>query len=208
MAAMSDTQMNTNMHKAFLREIDRIKQGVTSIDWSDQAARQGVAGRYQFFSQVLHEHHSTEDTYLWPKVKTSASPDEIAVLDAMEAEHAALVDVLNRLDKEFAALDASTNSAALATDLDQLREVLAAHCAHEEAEGIQIVQKYLTEEDFKAFKSAVRSAPGSDYVLPWVCDGADQPIVDSTWGMLPPPVRMMVKPMMTRKYRKFSATWV
>lgn len=208
MPAMTDTRMNSNMHLAFLRDIDLVKRGLAAIDLSNEAQRTGVADRYAFFSTMLHEHHTMEDTYLWPKVMSAATPQEQETLKSMESEHASLVEVLNRLDQEFAALSANSDRPALTADLDKLREVLAAHCEHEESVGIGIVQKYLTEEDFKEFKSATRSGPNSSYVLSWVCDGASKEVCDSTWGMIPAVPRAIVRPMLNRKYEKFKATWI
>ena len=208
MAAMTDTRMNSNMHLAFLRDIDLVKRGLTAIDLSNEAQRAGVADRYAFFSAVLHEHHTVEDTYLWPKVMASATPQEQDILNSMESEHASLVALLDKLDQAFASLNATSDKASLTADLDKFREILAAHCAHEEAEGINVVQKYLTEADFAEFKSATRHGPNASYVLPWVCDGASKEVCDSTWGMIPAVPRAIVRPMLTRKYNKFKATWI
>ena len=208
MAVMTDTRMNSNMHLAFLRDIDLVKRGLGAIDLSNEGQRAGVAGRYAFFSEMLHEHHTIEDTYLWPKVMASATPEEQAILNAMEAEHGSLVALLDKLDQEFASLNADSDKAALTADLDKLREVLATHCDHEETEGMGIVQKYLNEEDFKEFKSATRSGPNTSYVLPWVCDGASKEVCNSTWGMIPAVPRAIVRPMFNRKYEKFKATWI
>ena len=49
-----------------------------------------------------------------------------------------------------------------------------------------------------------RGAPNSSLILPWMCDGADPAVQASTWGTIPAPVRLFVKPMMTRKYVAFT----
>src|ERR1035437_7295983 len=94
LTAMTDTSMNTNMHSAFQREILRLREGLRKADLSDAKATKGLARRYKFFSVTLHQHHQGEDTFQWPNIRPKANPQEIAVLDAMEAEHGALASVL------------------------------------------------------------------------------------------------------------------
>ena len=205
MSAMKDTSMNTNMHAAFKREIGRIKAGLASVDLSDEAARTGLANRYTFFSETLHHHHEGEDTYLFERVKPKATPAQVAVLDQMEVEHAEMLEVLTALDAEFAALGATSDKVAISNRLDALLTVLGQRCEHEEREGIAIVQEHITEADLKEFMKFNRSGAQANYVLPWVCDGAEPAVQTSVWGMIPAPVRVFLRPQMTKKYDKFSS---
>lgn len=204
MSAMKDTSMNTNMHAAFKREIARIKAGLAKADLGDSAVRTKLAARYSFFSETLHHHHEGEDTYLFERVKPKATPAQVAVLDQMEAEHAEMLEVLTSLDTEFKTLSAETDKVALNNQFDALATVLGQHCAHEEAEGIAIVQQYITEADMKEFMKFNRSGESANFVLPWVCDGADPDVQQSVWGMIPAPVRVFLKPTMTKKYDAFT----
>ena len=204
MTAMRDASMNTNMHNAFKREILRLRDGLRKADLSDAKATEGMARRYKFFFVTLHQHHQGEDTFLWPNIRPKANPQEIVVLDAMEAEHGALASVLGAIDEDFKTLSANSDKDQIAARLDELRTVLSGHTQHEEREGIPIVQKYLEEDDFKAFVRFSRDGEDASLVLPWVSDGATPTEVASTWGMIPAPVRLFVKPMLTRKYTKFT----
>src|SRR5450759_2065405 len=87
MTAMKDASPNTNMHSAFKREILRLRDGLRKADLSDAKTTEGLARRYKFFSVTLHHHHQAEDTFLWPNTRPKADPQDILVLDAMEAEH-------------------------------------------------------------------------------------------------------------------------
>jgi hemerythrin-like domain-containing protein len=204
MSAMADASMNTNMHSAFKREILRLRDGLLKADLSDAQTAAGLARRYQFFSVTLHQHHQGEDTFLWPNTRPKATPREIVVLDAMEAEHEALASVLGAVDEDFKTLSVSSDKDQIAARLDELRTVLSGHTQHEEREGVPIVQKYIEEDDFKAFVKFSRNGEDASLVLPWVSDGATPTEVASTWGMIPAPVRLFVKPMLTRKYTRFT----
>lgn len=200
-----DFSMNTNLHHAFKREVARLRKGVQRVDLADRAATEGLARRFAFFSATLHHHHQGEDQYLFDRVRPRATPEEVAVLDAMDAEHGALKLALDRLDHDFRTLSPDSDPATIAADFDELHTVLDAHCAHEERAGVPIVQKHVTSEDLKEFMTYTRSAPDSMMVLAWACDGATSEQEASTWGMLPPFVRVFVKPLSTRKYRAFTA---
>ena len=204
MPAMKDTSMNTNMHSAFTREIGRLRDGLLKADLSDAKATQGLVRRYKFFSITLHQHHEGEDTLQWPVIRPKANPQEITVLDAMEAEHGALSSVLGAVDEDFKTLSASSDKDQIAARLDELDTVLSGHTQHEEREGVAIVQKYFEEDDLKAFVKFSRNTQDASLVLPWVSDGATPAEVASTWAMIPGPVRLFVKPMLTRKYTKFT----
>jgi hemerythrin-like domain-containing protein len=199
-----DTSMKTNLHSAFKREILRLRDGLRKADLSDAKATEGLARRYKFFSVTLHYHHEGEDTFLWPNVRPKANPQESLVLDAMEAEHGALASVLDAVDEEFKNLSVKSDKDHIAARLDELGAVLSGHTQHEEREGVPIVQKYIEEDDFKAFVKFSRHSEDASLVLPWVSDGATPTEVASTWGMIPAPVRLFVKPMLTRKYTKFT----
>jgi Hemerythrin HHE cation binding domain len=204
MTAMTDTSMNTNMHSAFQREILRLRDGLRKADLSDAKGTEGLARRYKFFSITLHQHHEGEDTFQWPNIRPKANAQEIAVLDAMEAEHGALASLLGSVDEDFKTLSAKSDKDQIAARLDELGTVLSGHTEHEEREGVPIVQKYLEEDDLKAFVKFSRDSQDASLVLPWVSDGATPAEVASTWGMIPAPVRLFVKPMLTRKYAKFT----
>jgi len=204
MTAMKDASTNTNMHSAFKREILRLRDGLRKADLSDAKTTEGLARRYKFFSVTLHHHHQAEDTFLWPNTRPKADPQDILVLDAMEAEHEALASMFGAVDEDFKALSVNSDKDQIAARLDELRTVLWGHTQHEEREGVPIVQKYLEEDNFKAFVKFSREGEDASLVLPWVSGGATPAEVASTWGMIPGPVRLFVKPVLTRKYTRFT----
>ena len=122
-----DFAMNGMMHRAFLRELDRVQGFVESGD--TPAARR----HYGFFSDLLHQHHEGEDTFLFALVRErSTDPDALATIDALEAEHEQLHAALDTCDDDFSG--SGPLPADTVADLKALRMVLAAHCAHEEAD--------------------------------------------------------------------------
>jgi hemerythrin-like domain-containing protein len=197
--------MNTNIHAALKREVARLRDALDRLDLGDAQQREGYARRYGFFSETLHHHHHGEDEYLFPKVRSRAKPEEVVILDAMAAEHHTLQASLARLDEDFATLSERSDTVVIREHFDELLAVLEGHCAHEERDGVPVIEKYITDDDLKPFNEYNRTNPNGTMVLAWVCDGATQQQATSTWGMLPGFVRVFVRPMANRKYARFTA---
>jgi hemerythrin-like domain-containing protein len=205
MPTARDFRMNTAMHGAFQRELERVSRALDNIDLADAAAVAGLRRRFEFFTTTLTTHHTGEDTYLWPPALAKADPEEKVVLTAMEAEHEALAAALEHACDEIGALSPGADRAAALRGLADLQRVLAGHCAHEERDGVPIVAKYATDDDIVSLMRHARSAPDADLVLAWVCDGAPADQASAVWQMMPPVVRTMVRRMSTRKYDRFTA---
>ncbi|MEZ5185366.1 MAG: hemerythrin domain-containing protein [Candidatus Nanopelagicales bacterium] len=188
-----DFAMNGMLHRAMLRELDRIEALIGAGDTA------GARKHWRFFSQNLHQHHENEDKYLWPMIRQrSTDAGELATVDAMEAEHGQLHGALDVCDSDFAGAGALPDDAT--KHVRALRLVLAAHSAHEEADAERILAKYVTAPDLKPFNDANKKSPNAMLVFPWIADGgsaSDQAVFD----VLPGPVRLFLKPMMNRKYR-------
>lgn len=197
MADQFDLSMNGMMHRAFLRDFDRIADAVRTDRW--ESARR----RWTLVGGLLHEHHQHEDEHLWPPMLAKITdPADRAVVEAMEAEHAELADALAACEADFAGARpaASSDRQAVVDHLAVLSEVLRRHTAHEEAEGEPLVQRFVTPEEFKVFLSSARSGPSRMIVMPWIADGAEPADVDKVWGYLPRFVRLFLKPRMERTY--------
>jgi iron-sulfur cluster repair protein YtfE (RIC family) len=82
------------VHHAFHRDLRYLIAAVEADQTADPAVRAGWAT----FKNQLHVHHTAEDTSLWPPLRQKVTrPDQMAVLDAMEAEHARIDPLPARL---------------------------------------------------------------------------------------------------------------
>lgn len=190
-----DMSMNGMLHRAVLREIDRVERFVQAHN--PQAARK----HYEFLSGQLHSHHELEDEYLWPLVETRTKDEqELATLSAMTGEHEQLQTALDQCDQDFAG--SGDLPADCVAHLGMLRLLAAAHFAHEEADAEGLLVKYLSKEDLQPFHDASRKGPNSMLVFPWIADGGS-PADKQVFEVLPGPVRLFVRPMMNRKYKAY-----
>ena len=74
-----DFAMNAMMHRALLRELERVDALVDSGDFA--AARK----HWWFFSDNLQHHHEGEDTFLMPLItQRSTDPKELATVEGAD----------------------------------------------------------------------------------------------------------------------------
>ena len=176
-------------HDAFHRDLRCLTAAVEAGQTADPAVRAGWAT----FKNQLHVHHTAEDTSLWPPLRQKVTPrGDVAVLDAMEAEHARIDPLLSRVDASLAASD----RAGLAGDTQALTAALAAHTEHEEDQALPLIETYLGPQGWAAFRKAtgkIQGLRGGAEFFPWMLDGASADTSERVLRMLPPPARLLYR---------------
>jgi hypothetical protein len=185
-------------HDAFNRDLRRLAAAAGSVRTADPAVRTGWAT----FKNQLHIHHTAEDRWLWPALRDKVTrPDEVSVLDAMEAEHLGIDPLLSRVDASLTA----TGLAGLAENAGALASALAAHMEHEEDHALPLVEQHLGPEGWAAFgKAAGKSGGlrGAAELFPWILDGAPADTSTRLLGMLPPPARLLYRTLWRPGYAR------
>lgn len=189
---MSDLDLTAMyaMHDALRRELAHLDRITTR---ASPAARQVLATAvgWQLFKKALHIHHTAEDDALWPPLRENlaGSPDDLALLEAMEAEHAAIDPLIEAIDALHA--DPDADPARLGDLVDSLAAGLAGHLKHEEDAALPLIQRTLTAEQWAHFGQvhAQRIGPDAPVLLPWLLDGADETTVAKLLAPLPEPAR-------------------
>lgn len=188
-------------HDAFRRDLARLVRAADATTGNLAVFRQGWAT----FEHYLTIHHTAEDSSLWPPIraKVGAVPERLALLDAMEAEHAVLDPVMASVDQQLA----SGDTAHLRDTVEELGTALTAHLEHEEAEGLPLVDAVLTEKEWNAFSQEQRRAvgiKGGAHFFPWVLDDAPAAVEQRVLALVPPPVRFLYRRQWRPKYEKTS----
>jgi Hemerythrin HHE cation binding domain len=196
--ARIDTTMMYAVHDAFQRDLDTLVAlaGTDDVD----ALRAG----WTRFKTFLHIHHTAEDTHLWPvledKLVRTGRAAGLAVLSSMEAEHTALTALLDAVDAALAQPAPPRHRAAHAR---RLADALTAHCEHEEAAALPLVEELLTPREWRAFGDEQRhrlGRGGAATFLPWLLDGADEDRRRKVLGYLPPPARLLYRAVWRPRY--------
>ncbi len=140
-------------HDAFHRDLRRLAAAVDA----GRAAEPSVRAGWETFKEQLHIHHTAEDVSVWPALRAKVTmAGQVAVLDAMEAEHA-------RIDPLLAAVDsclAAAGQAGLAETADGLAAALDAHMDHEEDQALPLVETFLGPAGWVALAQEMRKTQG------------------------------------------------
>ncbi|WP_433463734.1 hemerythrin domain-containing protein [Spirillospora sp. CA-128828] len=171
------------MHNALRRELEHLAKATAREDDDPRRVLAAAAG-WELFKISLHAHHTAEDEALWPVLRETLAdrPDDLALLDAMEAEHAAIDPLIEAID---------TGTEPMGELVDALATNLTTHLAHEEKEALPLMDVTLTLEQFQHFGQvhAVRVGPNGPRVFPWLLDGADGATEAALLAVLPAPAR-------------------
>jgi hemerythrin-like domain-containing protein len=187
----NDMTMMFVMHDALRREVERMARITARTDDDPRHILQTALG-WELFKDCLHGHHSAEDDVLWPGIRQAIDgrTDDIAVIDAMETEHAIIDPALDAIDAALA--DRESGPERLGGALEWLADGLREHLTHEENDALQLMDAYATPEVLQRFGIAHRnliSADVSEY-LPWLLDSASAEHTAATLAALPEPVRL------------------
>jgi len=186
----NDMTMMFVMHDALRRDLDRIARLTARPDDDPKHVLRAAAG-WEMFKSYLHAHHTSEDELLWPPLHR-ALPDDAqgtALLDAMEAEHAAIDPLIDAFDAALA--DRDSGPARLGELADALASALRAHLRHEEKKGLPLIDSIITADQWQAFSAggAKHIAGDVSRFMPWVLDGADPQVAASVLALMPLPIR-------------------
>jgi iron-sulfur cluster repair protein YtfE (RIC family) len=177
-------------HDALRRELRHIAD-VTARPDDDPRHILATAVGWELFKKALHVHHTAEDEALWPIMREALAgrPDDLALLDAMEAEHAAVDPVIEAIDVALA--DRESGPARLGDLAATLATVLGGHLDHEEVEALPLIEVTVTEAQWQHFGQIGAQRLGADgpRIVPWMLDGASEATIATMLAPMPEPVR-------------------
>ena len=94
------------------------------------------------YCRLLTTHHTLEDVSLFPQLR-AADPELAPVLDRLAAEHHAIHEVLDRVDRALVALvSAPDGLAELQAAVDLLSDALLSHLSYEERELVEPLARF------------------------------------------------------------------
>ena len=172
--------MNQLFHAALRRDLERTIDSLTAAGNSTSAQRVALAEHVDLVLDLLHHHHTGEDTGLWPLVRRRA-PDLGSQLDMMEAEHTSVAGAIvstRTAARHYAATTDPSAARRLRASLVELSGVLLPHLDHEETEVMPRVMGALTDRDWSTlsrrelrnWNSFALAGTG----LVWMADGMAQ----------------------------------
>jgi hypothetical protein len=184
-----DMSMMFAMHDAMRRELVQVGRIANAADDNPGALLRAAVG-WELFKKFLLVHHQTEDDALWPalRARVAGHPERLALADALEAEHAVIEPLLTAIDS--AAADPDYGHQRFGDIIDELATKLTAHLAHEETDGLPLIDASLTEQEWQHFARvhSQRNTPDASRYMPWLLDGASPQTLAAIIGNFPPPL--------------------
>ncbi|MFF8268423.1 hemerythrin domain-containing protein [Streptomyces sp. NPDC016562] len=174
-------------HDALRRELAHLDRLTTAADRDPRQVLTTAAG-WTLLKNALHAHHTAEDDALWPPLRRGLAgrPKDLALLEVMEAEHAAITPVIHAIDAALA--DPGGGSLPLGQLTDALVRGLAGHLEHEEEAAFPLIRRELTAGQWDRFSRVHAQRIDQDaLLLPWLLDGTDAPTAQRLLARLPPP---------------------
>ncbi|NUP10351.1 MAG: hemerythrin domain-containing protein [Polyangiaceae bacterium] len=186
-----DMSLMFAMHDALRRELATITK-IGEKPASDAKRILKAASGWDLFKTILHIHHVSEDEALWPALAEAVAdrPDDLALVRAMEAEHAAIDPLLEAIDAALEG-DAASESQSLGTLTKELERTVTKHLEHEERDCLPLIDARISDAAWLKYGEVhgMRIGPNAPRVLPWLLDGAPEPVVTMVLGRLPEPAR-------------------
>lgn len=185
-------------HDAFTRDLRRMAAAAAAGLGGDPTVRNG----WETFKRQLHIHHVAEDDAIWPQLREKLTdPEDIAVMDLMEAEH-------NRIDPLLARVDAcleSGDAGGLTAAAEQAADALITHMEHEEDLALPLAQTHLGSEGWNKYVKYLQKTQGlggAAEFLPWALDGVSPATRSEVLGKLPAPVRLLCRLVFEPRYAR------
>jgi hypothetical protein len=143
---------------------------------------------------------------LWPPMRQALADNSygLALLDAMEAEHAAIDPLLAAIDTAVA--DPDTGPQRLGDLTDALATALRGHLKHEEDEGLALIDATLAPEQWQALGVETGKRLGDDVqrYMPWVLEDAPPEVTARLLGQFPPPLLAAYRDQWQPAYAKLT----
>ncbi|HEY3597603.1 MAG TPA: hemerythrin domain-containing protein [Paraburkholderia sp.] len=148
-----------DVHATFRREFLPVPALIAGVPPDDQERTDIVADHIQFLCAILHEHHTVEDEFLWPKLKNRGAEEVVGISLLMEGHHSGMARILDQMNSELRAWRGSAGSQhgpALVQTTNQLLPALLDHMSLEESGALPVIERHVTADEWQQMAEAGR----------------------------------------------------
>ncbi|MFL6070468.1 MAG: hemerythrin domain-containing protein [Actinomycetes bacterium] len=197
--------MNTAIHAAFRRDLNRFVDALDRFPAGNRTRAAQLAAAWANFDDQLTHHHKGEHEIAWPHLRALGMSDEL--LAAMDSEHDEMAAALAKARSAMGALAASASgpdAEAAKSAVITLQAATVKHLDHEEAEfePVYLSQKNSAEMQAMGKEFAKVSPSRGGRFFAWVTDGATEEEKQTVTGNVPAPVLAVIGGIFGRGYRK------
>lgn len=200
-----DLDVMRALHAALRRDSDRLERAAERFGAQDHKAHDALLLGWECFSSSLHHHHRIEDTHIWPllRQKRTDSPDDVAVLNAMEQEHAGIDPAIEAVQRTLGDRQASRED--VASSIADFVGFLRAHLEHEERDAFPLIRRHITHQEWDALNKASMkdlSLGELSRMGPWLLDGVKPEDASRVLQEIPPPLRLLHRFWWNPRYQR------
>jgi len=206
------------IHRKMRSDIARAATAVATATEEDRSGRLGPLARWAAgFTHELVEHHFVEDRFFFPELRrrVPAAAGVLDALDALDAEHHVLDDLLDRWPAAVAALAGRRTAFGAAhceaVEITQgLADLLGPHLDREDADVLPLFWRHMSGAEYAALQqSAVDGGKktGLGFVVPWnasCVEGAERDALLAQAGL---PMRVILRLTEGRHQRLVAAAF-
>ncbi|WP_444963783.1 hemerythrin domain-containing protein [Nocardiopsis sp. M1B1] len=150
---MADSRDMIGAHDAMRREFAALPALVAGVSARDADGTTVVARHVLMMVDFLHAHHTSEDDHVWPRLRERCPADVEPLVETMDRQHAFIDGELEALaagSRRWRASADATDRDAAAAVAERLLPALYEHLALEEERILPLIDRYLTEREWKA----------------------------------------------------------
>jgi hemerythrin-like domain-containing protein len=199
------------VHTALLREYRLAPAAVRRVPPGARRQAADVDRHLGFLCDLLHHHHTGEDEHLWPPLRERLPASALPLLEAAEAQHAAIDEALGRVAvarRQWTGQPDAVARDALAEALRALHTLLAGHLDTEERTLLPLAAAHLTEPEWLAIgEAAVAALPKSamPLVFGMFAYEGDPEVLAAMLHSAPALVRLVIPRVAPRVYARRAA---
>lgn len=196
------------IHRVFRRELTALPGLVRRVPVGDTARAELVGTHAQFVMTGLTIHHTGEDENLWPLLLERAEPST-ELIETMQAQHEQVhqhADRTQHLLEAWRRTPSSEAGEALATEVEQLNQALFEHLDQEEREILPLAEQYVSVEEWGRLGEHGRDSMSRDQLpimFGAILEEADPDERAQMLALLPAPIRLLMRTLGARKYRRY-----
>ncbi|AOS61862.1 hemerythrin domain-containing protein [Actinoalloteichus hymeniacidonis] len=150
---MADSRDMIGAHDAMRRQFGALPKLIAGVSAGDADGTAVVAGHVLMMVDFLHAHHTSEDDHVWPRLRERCPDDVGPLIETMDEQHAFIDGELEALaagGRSWLASADATDRDAVAAVAERLLPALYEHLALEEERILPLIDRHLTEREWKA----------------------------------------------------------
>lgn len=200
--------MNTVIHAAFRRDLQRFDGALASAPAGSQWVADLLHASWTNFSDQLRHHHHEEEEIFFPALRGLGA--DALLLAELTKEHDRMLAALDATEEAMGALhvDPSTARAQDAgAAMAELASAMQVHLDHEERDLEPFSARHASALELKAAEKAVRTRARRRVgtFIAWLTDGADPADIAVLRRTIPPPALFLAGRIGGRHYRRTIA---